>query len=71
MENGAHMGRGKLPVSEDVLLLEKLAGEVAEAVARGEFARARALTEEAIQKRAAEQAPSANESQTPIPGLDQ
>jgi hypothetical protein len=53
--NGAHMGREKLPISEGVLAaLEYLGRLVAEAVARGEFEHARALTEEAIRRRAGE-----------------
>ncbi len=55
MGNGAHMGRGKLPVSEVVAsVLEDLGRRVAEAVARCEFERARELTEEAIRIRAAQ-----------------
>jgi hypothetical protein len=47
--NGAHMGRGRLPVSEAIAAaIEELARQVAEAVGKGEFERARELTEEAI-----------------------
>ncbi len=53
------MGREKLPVSEAVAdELEKMAGEVAEAVARGEFERARQLTEAAIRLRTADSPPA-------------
>ncbi len=49
------MGRRKLPVSEIVAsALEDLGRRVAEAVACGEFERARELTEEAIRMRAAQ-----------------
>ena len=60
MGNGAHMGRGKLPSSEGILdALEELGRQVAAAVARGEFERARQLTEAAIRLRTAE--PSTSE----------
>jgi hypothetical protein len=53
------MGRGKLPLSETVAAaLENLGRRVAEAVARGEFERARQLTEEAIRIRAGVTAPT-------------
>jgi hypothetical protein len=52
MGNGAHMGRGKLPSSETMTAaLEELGRQVIEAVAKGEFERARQLTEAAIQQR--------------------
>jgi hypothetical protein len=52
--NGAHMGRGRLPESEgEAAALDELGRQVAEAVARGEFQRARELTEDAIRRRAA------------------
>ena len=55
MGNGAHMGRGKLPVGEaTTATLEELGRNMAEAVARGEFERARQFTEEAIRLRAGE-----------------
>jgi hypothetical protein len=55
MGNGAHMGRGQLPVSEAVTAaLEELGRRVAEAVARGKFERARQLIEEDIRLRAGE-----------------
>jgi hypothetical protein len=50
--NGAHMGRGNLPESEiQATTLEELGRQVAEAIARGEFDRARELTEEGIRQR--------------------
>ncbi len=46
------MGRGKLPVSGTIAVaLEQLGGQVVDAVARGEFERARELTEAAIRLR--------------------
>ena len=46
------MGRGKLPVSGTIAAaLEQLGRQVADAVARGEFERARELTETAIRLR--------------------
>jgi hypothetical protein len=49
------MGRGKLPISEAIAIaLEELGRQVVQAVARGEFQRARELTEEAILLRASE-----------------
>jgi hypothetical protein len=51
MGNGAHVGRGELLPREAAVAIEKLAGEIAEAVARGEFERARQLTEAAIRLR--------------------
>ncbi len=52
IENGAHMGRGTLPVSGVIAAaLEQLGRQVAEAIARGEFGLARELTEAAIQLR--------------------
>ncbi len=51
--NGAHVGRDKLPVSEAVAgALQVLGRQVAEAIASGDFERARKLTEEAIRRRA-------------------
>ncbi len=47
------MGRGALPVSEAVAgALQVLGRQVAEAIASGDFERARKLTEEAIRRRA-------------------
>lgn len=52
------MGREKVPVSEVVAsMLEDLGRRVAKAVARGEFERARQLTEEAILLRVSEAPP--------------
>jgi hypothetical protein len=54
MENGAHMGRGELPVGEaDVAALEDVGRQVAEAIARGDFDHARMLTGDAIRQHAA------------------
>jgi hypothetical protein len=53
------MGRETLPVSESgVAALEDLGRRVAEAIARGDFDRARQLTEAAMQLRTAEPATS-------------
>jgi hypothetical protein len=52
-QNGAHMGRGMLPVSDRVATaLGHLGRQVADAVVEGDFERARELTEAAIQLRA-------------------
>ena len=52
MEDGTHMGRGKLPVSATIAVaLEQQGRQVADAVARREFEWARELTEAAIRLR--------------------
>jgi hypothetical protein len=46
------MGRGNLPLSEtETAALEELGHQVAEAIVRGEFEKARELTEAGIQLR--------------------
>lgn len=59
MGNGAHMGRGRLPEGETgSAALEEFGRQVAAAVARGDFDRARQLTEASIRLRTAERSTS-------------
>jgi hypothetical protein len=67
MGNGAHMGRGKLPVNVcDAAALEELGRQVAEAIALGQFDRARELTEEGIRLRA-----TAGSARDPVRGAEE
>jgi hypothetical protein len=62
------MGRGNLPEGETgSAALEELGSHVAEAVARGEFDRARLLTEAAIRLRTAERSTSEENLLTKCP----